>query len=133
MAVTKEDLNFIAPGLEGVSDADKDKALAMAVKFRPACLSEEMQDEAQLYYAAWFLFDRERQKAMAQSGAGQIGFGAKRIKEGDVEIEFGAGMSAGSGVIDPQGFCARWKALADICSMGAITASTWEPPRECGC
>lgn len=133
MAVTKDDLDFIAPGLSGVSDSDKDKAIQFAAKYRPACLPEALQDEAQTYYAVWILFDRERQKAMAGSGAGQIGFGAKKIKEGDVEIEFGTGFSQSDGVIDTQGFYARWKALNDACAMGAIIASTWEPPRECGC
>lgn len=133
MAATIDDLDFIAPGLAAVPAPDKQKALDFAQKFRPACLPPELQDEAQLYYAAWLLFDRERQKAMAESGAGQVGFGAKRIKEGDVEIEFGAGMSADAGVIDPQGFYKRWADLNGVCSMGAITVSTWRPGDGCGC
>lgn len=132
MAVTIEDLDFIAPGIAGESPEDKERAIAMAAKFRPSCLSEEMQDEAQLYYAAWILTDRAYQRSLSQSAAGAIATGAKRIKEGDVEIEFATRLP-GSSVFDPQGFHARWADLNAICGLGAITVSTWSPDHGCGC
>lgn len=132
MPATIEDLDFIAPGLAGVPPEAKEKAIARAAAYRPGCLPEDMQDEAQLYYAAWLLFDRERQLAVASSGAGAVGYGAKSIKEGDVAIEFFA-RADGSAVLDPQGFYQRWSDLNAICAMGSITVSTWSPHNGCGC
>lgn len=131
MEPTVANLDFLAPGLVDVSDEDKQKALDYAANFRPPCLPDDQQDLAQLYYAIYFLYDREAQKAGQQSGVVQIA-GVKSIKEGDVQITYG-NANGESTVYDPFGFYAKWKALNDICGYGAIVAGNWRGRNGCSC
>ncbi|WP_237173036.1 DUF4054 domain-containing protein [Paracandidimonas lactea] len=119
MAATVEDLDFMAPAVAGMPLADKQKALTFAEAYRPACLSEAKQDEAQLLYAAWLLYGRLRQ----QEG-GVIPAGVKSLKEGDVAVTYGSGADGGD-LTDPLGFYGRWNKLNRLCGVGAITASNW--------
>lgn len=120
MAADLDTLNFLAPGLAGVSDSDKTKALELAVAYRPPCLTEEMQDQAQVYYAIWLLYNRVAQTAGEDSGIGTQPAGVKSIKEGDVTVTWASEAETG-GVTDPSGFYARWAALDALCGHGAIT------------
>lgn len=129
MDPTVENLDFLAPGLAAVPTADKQKALDFAVAFRPACLDEDGQDLAQLYYAIWFLYDRQAQIDAANSGIPVIQ-GVKSIKEGDVQYTFGYD---GAVIFDPSGFYSRWKALNDLCGYGAIVAGNLRGRDGCSC
>ena len=129
MEPTVENLDFLAPGLAAVSTADKQKALDFAVAFRPACLDKDGQDLAQLYYAIWFLYDRQAQIDAANSGIPVIQ-GVKSIKEGDVQYTFGYD---GAVIFDPSGFYSRWKALNDLCGYGAIVAGNLRGRDGCSC
>lgn len=130
MEPTVANLSFLAPGLADVSDEDKQKALDYAVAFRPSCLDKAQQDLAQLYYAIWFLFDRQAQTAGGDAGVTIIA-GVKSIKEGDVQITYG--NADGTVVADPYGFYGRWKALNDLCGYGAIVASPYRGRNGCPC
>lgn len=129
MEPTVENLSWLAPGLANVSDEDKQKALDFAATFRPACLDDEQQDLAQLYYAIWFLYDRQAQIDGSNSGIPVIQ-GVKSIKEGDVQYTFGYD---GAVVFDPYGFYSKWKALNDMCGYGAIVAGNWRGRNGCAC
>ena len=112
MSATVEDLDFLAPAVAGMPQPDKEKALAMAATYRPACLPASKQDEAQLLYAAWLLYGRLQQQDGGVAPAGVIS-----EKEGDLQRTYGRTEATA----DPLGFHARWKALNDLCGFGAIT------------
>jgi len=122
MAVDIQSLDFIAPVVMCVDPVDKERAIEMAAAYRPSCLSEAKQDEAQLLYAAWLLYGR-----MQQEQTGVILAGVKSEKEGDLARTYGTAEETA----DPLGFYARWKALNDICGRGAILASNWR--HQCCC
>lgn len=121
MAATVELLDFLAPAISGASDEDKDLALELAEGYRPACLPQAKQDEAQAWYAAWLLYNQMQQKAVA-STVGVIPVGIASEKEGDLARSYRAGGAA-SGVDDPMGFHAQYQRLADLCGYGAITVA----------
>ncbi|KUE88889.1 hypothetical protein ASL20_09700 [Cupriavidus necator] len=130
MAATIELLDFLAPAVAGVPQADKEKALAVASGYRPACLPEARQDEAQAWYAAWLLYQRQQQEAAAAT-VGVIPAGIASEKEGDLARTFQATRSADDGVDDPMGFHAQYQRLADLCGYGAITVARQSYGCEC--
>src|SRR5690606_30448854 len=103
------------PAVASMPVTDKEKALSMAASYRPACLPEAKQDEAQLLYAAWLLYGRLQQQ---ETGVRPVGVVSE--KEGDLARTYGS-TQAGSDVDDPLGFYGRWKALNALCGFGAIT------------
>lgn len=113
MAATIEDLDFIAPGVAGMAESDKTRALQMAAAYRPGCLTEAKQDEAQLWYAAWLLYGRLQHSG----GAAPVLAGVKSYKEGDLAITYGSAAETA----DPMGYLGRWQVLNDLCGYGAIT------------
>ncbi|CAG9173098.1 DUF4054 domain-containing protein [Cupriavidus respiraculi] len=127
MAATIELLDFLAPAVADVPEADKARALEMAAAYRPSCLSAPKQDEAQAWYAAWLLYGRKQQTA---GGGGVIVAGVVSEKEGDLSRTFGD-TTGGSGVVDPLGFYGQYKRLADLCGAGAITVG--RHAYGCGC
>ncbi len=103
-------LNFIAPGLVA-TDNEKSLALEMAAPYRPWCLPDALQDEAQAFYAAWVLTLR------AQNQAGGVReFGVVSESEGDLSKTYG---DAGA-VLDSAGFKARFDALAKRCGARLV-------------
>lgn len=68
MAATIDDLDFLAPAVASLPAPDKERALAMAADYRPACLPAKLQDEAQLWYAAWLLYGIKAQRAADADG-----------------------------------------------------------------
>lgn len=102
-------LAFLAPGLTA-SDEDRQKAIDLAISYRPACLTEALQDEAQALYAAWLLSMNAQQAV-----TGVVGVGVKREREGDLEREWFDASGLG---IDSMGFKARYDLLADRCKVG---------------
>lgn len=117
MAATVEDLDFLAPAVAGMPAEDKVRALALAEGYRPACLSPAKQDEAQLWYAAWLLYQRKQQQAGEAAGAVPTP-GVVSEREGDLQRTYGRA----EGADDPQGFYAQYDRLAQVCRrMGAIT------------
>lgn len=117
MAATIELLDFLAPAVADAAEADKNQALSMAAAYRPSCLPEAKQDEAQAWYAAWLLYQRMQQTA---DGGAVIRPGVVSEKEGDLARTFGSTAGA-DGVADPLGFYGQYKRLADLCGYGAIT------------
>jgi hypothetical protein len=131
MAATVELLDFLAPAVAGEPQADKAFALQQAEGYRPWCLPEDKQDEAQAWYAAWLLYDRMQQQAAAAS-MGVIPAGIASEKEGDLARTYRAGTASGDGdVNDPMGFHAKYQRLADLCGYGAITVG--RPRHGCEC
>ncbi|MBB2918328.1 DUF4054 domain-containing protein [Cupriavidus alkaliphilus] len=130
MAATVELLDFLAPAVADVPEADKGFALAQAESYRPSCLSAPRQDEAQAWYAAWLLYNRLQQQA-AGASVGVIPVGISSEKEGDLARTYRAGAEGGSDVGDPMGFLAQYQRLADLCGYGAITVA--RRPNGCEC
>jgi hypothetical protein len=124
MAATVDDLDFLAPAVAGMPAPDKDRALAMAAQYRPACLSEKRQDEAQLWYAAWLLYGIKMQRA-AEADAVLARPGVVSEKEGDLQRTYGRV----EGADDPAGFYAKYRILARLCGVGAATVRS--RPRVC--
>lgn len=108
---------FLVPYFAAVPDEDVERALAMAEPYRPACLTDAQQDEAQIYYAASLLYVLSLQTAAA--GQPVVPVGVKSEKEGDLARTYGA--ADGVNVNDPFGWRDRYAALAAICAGGAIT------------
>lgn len=130
MAATLELLGFLAPAVAGVPDADKEAALALAASYRPWCLPEARQDEAQAWYAAWLLYGRSQQAATVQT-IGVIPAGIASEKEGDLARSYTHGGGSDGNLDDPMGFRARYERLAALCGFGAIVAA--RVPSGCRC
>lgn len=130
MAATIELLDFLAPAIADASSGEKEAALALGGSYRPSCLPEVKQDEAQAWYAAWLLYQR-KQQAAAAAAVGVIPAGIASEKEGDLARSYRAGRSAGEAVDDPMGFYAQYERLAALCGYGAITVA--RPVYGCAC
>lgn len=113
---------FLVPYFATVPDADVERALALAEPYRPACLTPEQQDEAQVYYAANLLYQRSLQLATGGSGQPAVPVGVKSEKEGDLQRTYGA--ADGIDTSDPFGWRAEYDRLAAACGGGAITVGT---------
>ncbi len=124
MAATVDDLDFLAPAVATMAPADKERALAMAADYRPACLPERKQDEAQLWYAAWLLYGIKQQRAAEDDGV-VAKPGVVSEKEGDLQRTYGQV----AGAEDPAGFYGRYLRLARLCGIGAATVRS--TPRGC--
>lgn len=124
MAATVDDLDFLAPAVAGMPAADKQRALAIATDYRPACLPEKKQDEAQLWYAAWLLYGIKQQRAAEDDGV-LARPGVVSEKEGDLQRTYGQV----TGAEDPAGFYGRYQRLARLCGIGAATVRS--TPRGC--
>lgn len=116
MAATLADLDFLAPAVAGMSPTDKERALAMAAGYRPACLPTSKQDEAQLWYAAWLLYGIKMQRSAEADGV-LARPGVVSEKEGDLQRTYGRA----EGAEDPAGFYGNYQRLARVCSVGAAT------------
>lgn len=114
---------FLVPLFAAVPDEDVQKALDLAAAYRPACLSAEQQDAAQVWYAAFILYSRAVQTAGGAGGSGGIvPANVQSEKEGDLQRTYrSGGSSADTSTGDPYGFLTRWKALASQCIGGGIT------------
>lgn len=124
MAATVDDLDFLVPAVATMAPADKERALAMAADYRPACLPEKKQDEAQLWYAAWLLYGIKQQRAAEDDGV-LAKPGVVSEKEGDLQRTYGQV----AGAEDPVGFYGRYQRLARLCGIGAATVRI--APRGC--
>lgn len=111
---------FLVPYFDGLSDEELTAALTRAAPFRPACLMPAMQDEAQVWFAAASLYDRQLQTRAAQEGSA-IPFGVKSEREGDVSRTYGVV----EGVSDALGFWEKFNRLDRLCGgIGAIAVGT---------
>lgn len=120
---------FMFPLFAAVPDADVERALSLALAYRPACLTAVQQDEAQVLYAAWLLYLR----AIQTAGGGEGGIVSPILaseKEGDLQRSYRAGTLT-NGQPDPYGLLSRWQALAALCGGGAITVGHGRAPCCC--
>lgn len=124
MTATVDDLDFLAPAVASMALPDKERALGMAAGYRPACLPAKMQDEAQLWYAAWLLYGIKQQRAAEGDGV-LARPGVVSEKEGDLQRTYGQV----AGAEDAAGFYGRYERLARLCSVGAATVRS--TPRGC--
>lgn len=119
-------LRFLAPGLQSVSDDDAERALTLAVPYRPSCLTAEKADEAQVWYAAWILSRRVASAPPAeddydgQNIARRRAQGVKSEKEGDLQRTYSTASEMISYQTDPDGYLMQYQRLADLC-RGGIT------------
>jgi hypothetical protein len=107
---------FLVPYFAGTDDADVQAALTAAAGYRPECLTPAQQDNAQVWYAAWLLYERQMQVA-ATLPENAIPYGVKSEKEGDLQRTYGAVEQAADGPLD---FWGKYANLARMCG-GAIT------------
>ena len=119
MAATVDLLDFLAPAVAGMSEADKQRALDLAEGYRPSCLPESKQDEAQAWYAAWLLYGRLQQQAADDQGVTPLP-GVVSEKERDLSRTYGRA----AGAEDPLGFYGQYDRLAMVCRFGSITVGT---------
>lgn len=124
MAATVDDLDFLAPAVAGMPREDKERALAFAAGYRPSCLPEKKQDEAQLWYAAWLLYGIKMQRSAEADGV-LARPGVVSEKEGDLQRTYGRV----EGADDPAGFLGHYQKLARVCAVGAATVRSH--PRVC--
>jgi hypothetical protein len=104
------------PYFKGTSDADVAQAVGLAWAERPACLTPAKQDEAQILYAAWTLYQQGMQ---ANYGGGPIG--VRSEKEGDLARTYGAV----EGSDDPFGWLKRYNAFARACAGSITVGHRW--------
>lgn len=117
---------FLVPYFSATSDADVQLALTAAADYRPTCLVPARQDEAQVFYAAWLLYQRQLQ--IAAGGAAPVPFGIKSEKEGDLSRTYGSSTDGN----DPFDFWGRFEKLARLCGgIGAITVGNRYAPCCC--
>ena len=120
---------FLVPYFATVSDADVLAALAMAEPYRPECLTAAQQDQAQVYYAAWLLYQKQLQTEALTGNAGPMpARGVTMEKEGDLQRQYGSSFDAG----DPFGWWDQFAKLAALCGGGAITVGH-RHGSPCGC
>lgn len=101
-------LKFLAPSLSADQD-DRETAIDLAAGYRPACLPEALQDQAQALYAAWLLSMNDQ-----QGDTTVIPVGVISEKEGDLSRTYGNAIDT----LDSYGFKARYDLLADRCKSG---------------
>lgn len=112
----------LVPYFKGASDADVFQAIGRAWAVRPACLTSAKQNEAQILYAAWSMY-----QARMQVGAAAIPIGVRSEKEGDLQRSYGTV----DGADDPFGWLKRFDALARMCG-GSITVGHRRLDSCCG-
>lgn len=107
-------LNLFYPLSQQMPEDMVNKALSVADNERPDCLSDEKQDEAVAWYAAYLL---------AQSiESGVNAAGLRREREGDLEREYFSGSDKGG---NAERFLAKYNELNNICvRLGAITVGS---------
>ncbi|WAX22433.1 hypothetical protein P6F34_gp90 [Pseudomonas phage MiCath] len=94
--------------------ATVDAMIQVAFSYRPRCLTFDMQNEAQAYYAAYLL---EPIYNSSQGGATQPpSTPLIREKEGQLEREYAQPTTTGPNAVVDQSFYGRWKRLFDRCS-----------------
>lgn len=109
---------FLVPYFATVPDEDVEQALELSADARPGCLKETQQDAAQVWFAAWLLFQRERQTAGA---ADPLPLGVVAEREGDVSRTYGFI----AGAEDPYKFWGQYSALARVCTGGITVGNRW--------
>lgn len=119
---------FLVPYFAAVSDPVVQQALTLAEPYRPACLPTAQQDQAQVYYAAWFLYQRQLQTDALAGGGVMPSPGVTMEKEGDLQRQYGSGFDAG----DPFGWWDEFSKLSAMCGGGAITVGH-RHGSPCGC
>ena len=107
-------LNLFYPLSQQMPEEIVSQALSVAEGKRPKCLSDDKQDEAIAWYAAYLL---------AQSiESGVNAAGLKREREGDLEREYFSGSDKGG---NTERFLAKYNELNNICvRLGAITVGS---------
>lgn len=92
-------------------------ALEAGVAFRPKCLSDDLQNQAQAHYAAYLLAARFATKAGTASRPSLV----EQEQEGDVIIKYASGAAAQTAAsFGPQTPYDAYKTLARRCTRGAI-------------
>lgn len=119
---------FLVPYFAALSDPVVQQALDLAAPYRPACLTPAQQDEAQVFYAAWLLYQRELQTAALAGGGTMPGVGIKMEKEGDLQRQYGSDFDS----TDPFGWWAKYADLNAACTGGAITVGHRHGSPCCG-
>lgn len=119
---------FLVPYFAAVSDGDVTQALTLAEAYRPACLTAAQQDEAQVFYAAWLLYQRQLQTDALAGGGVMPMPGVTMEKEGDLQRQYGSAFNAA----DPFGWWDKYSAWAAVCGGGAITVGHRHGSPCCG-
>lgn len=144
MASAIEYVEYFYPHLRDEADpryvplADLDTALAVAADYRPTCLPEDRQNQAQAHRAAYEVeFRRQVAAANASAAATEVTAGPLIEKtEGDVTLRWattgGTTTTAQikANLTGPGTPYAKWQELNEICTP-AVTEST-APPRRGG-
>lgn len=106
-------IQFYAPELAADTDAIA-QALALSADKRPACLSDEKQDEAQAYFALHLLFTRSETQSRIY----------KSEREGDLQREY---FTADEQRSNSAFWLSKYNGLNRLCgaSFGSITVGNY--------
>lgn len=104
MPTSKEWIAFFYPFLfdaedkRYINDADLTMALAVAEDYRPACLSEDRQNQAMAHYASYIIEFRRRAKEIgaAVSDVAVVAGPIIEEAEGDTSVKYAQTSSSGS-------------------------------------
>jgi len=110
-----------------VSMDKREKFLVMAQSYRPYCLSEEAQNEAQAHYAAYLAGGVATHKSTEPAG-GVVSGPVVRERQGTSEVEYAKATDTGPSATGPLSAYSRWAALKALCGKGAILAGNAFPP-----
>lgn len=116
-----EDARYVPP-------AEMDMALAVAMDFRPACLTDDRQNQAQAHYAAYVAEFRARAKAAGLKGNVTATIAGPIIekREGDTSVKYATSAAAASASVikeqltGPGTPYAAWRALWEICAGATV-------------
>lgn len=134
MPSAKEWVEYFYPFLFDGADAryvppsEMDMALVVALDFRPACLTEDRQNQAQAHYAAYVVEFRARTKAAGIQGNVTATVAGPIIekREGDTSVKYATSANAASSsairdqLTGPGTPYAAWRNLWEICSGATV-------------
>lgn len=105
-----------------VEETKRGQFLTAAAMYRPSCLSEDAQNQAQAHYAAYLMGATYSETGTGGSSVGVSG-PVIRERQGTSEVEYARASDTGpGGATGPVTAYARWEALSLLCRRGAITA-----------
>lgn len=122
---------FVTTDLRFVPEATMTGYLQVAGGYRPTCLPDERQNEAQAHYAAYLADEVFRSSLLTDNSIVSLPRVVKREKEYNVEVEYEYALgkiNAGGVAMAPMSPYQSWYALWKKCRVGgSITVSNAYP------
>lgn len=133
MPTVNEWMNFFYPylfdggDLRYIPEADMAMAVAVAEAFRPACLTDDRQNQAQAHYAAYVAEYRAKVLAagLSMNATGVVAGPIVEKREGDVSVKYATNATTSQAAIKdqltgPGTPYAAWQALWEVCVPATV-------------